>query len=235
MRSVHLFQCRTPAGALTPPGRGQLSGGVDMAEDTRRCPTCSTLKSITEFGRRGRLNCNPCNDDLTAQQREAKNAWQRQRIVADPEYQARKNRQTRDSNRRTGRTKASMGEALTATCRRCSESFAYLKAGSRARTLCDLCHQYRQEGLNYGITGAEAAALRARNACDICGSIDSGARGKPFRIDHCHETGIVRGLLCHPCNIAIGSMKDDPERLRAAADYVEKYRAQSHGGTRHAI
>lgn len=39
-------------------------------------------------------------------------------------------------------------------------------------------------------------------------------------IDHCHKTGVVRGLLCKPCNCAIGYMEDDPERLERAAAYV---------------
>ena len=35
----------------------------------------------------------------------------------------------------------------------------------------------------------------------------------PLSVDHCHETGKVRGLLCHRCNTAIGLLRDDPERF----------------------
>lgn len=42
-------------------------------------------------------------------------------------------------------------------------------------------------------------------------------------IDHDHETGQVRALICHPCNVALGLMKDDSTRLRAAADYLDRF------------
>jgi hypothetical protein len=45
-----------------------------------------------------------------------------------------------------------------------------------------------------------------------------------LRIDHDHGTGNVRGLLCNGCNLALGYMKDNPERLRAAADYLDRRR-----------
>lgn len=43
-------------------------------------------------------------------------------------------------------------------------------------------------------------------------------------IDHCHTKKVVRGLLCSQCNVALGMLKDDPDLLRRAADYLEKHR-----------
>lgn len=42
-----------------------------------------------------------------------------------------------------------------------------------------------------------------------------------LQVDHCHKTGMVRGLLCGACNSAAGRLHDDPARLRKLADYLE--------------
>lgn len=44
--------------------------------------------------------------------------------------------------------------------------------------------------------------------------------GRRLAVDHCHKTGAVRGLLCHSCNLGIGKLGDDPERLLSAARYL---------------
>jgi hypothetical protein len=46
---------------------------------------------------------------------------------------------------------------------------------------------------------------------------------KNLAVDHCHETGKVRGLLCTACNTGIGKLMDSPEILRAAATYIERH------------
>ena len=42
----------------------------------------------------------------------------------------------------------------------------------------------------------------------------------PMIVDHCHDSGKVRGLLCHPCNAALGFLRDDPVIAAAATEYL---------------
>lgn len=55
--------------------------------------------------------------------------------------------------------------------------------------------------------------------CAVCGV--RPPEGKSLAVDHNHETGAVRGILCDKCNQAIGSFKDSPALLRKAAEYLE--------------
>lgn len=73
----------------------------------------------------------------------------------------------------------------------------------------------------YGITPEEYAALldRQLGRCAICRADSAGGRGG-WHVDHDHNTGKVRGLLCHSCNLGLGHLKDDPALLRAAMEYL---------------
>lgn len=43
---------------------------------------------------------------------------------------------------------------------------------------------------------------------------------KDTHVDHCHETGRIRGVLCRSCNIGLGMFNEDPEMLRKAIAYI---------------
>jgi Recombination endonuclease VII len=57
-----------------------------------------------------------------------------------------------------------------------------------------------------------------RGGCAICGK--RPARVASLHLDHCHDTGDVRGILCLSCNQGIGQFRDDPDLLEAAARYL---------------
>jgi hypothetical protein len=73
----------------------------------------------------------------------------------------------------------------------------------------------------YGITIEQYDALLIAQGgrCAVCrGSGD----GKPWHVDHCHDTGEVRGILCALCNRGIGHFRESADLLRAAANYLER-------------
>lgn len=47
--------------------------------------------------------------------------------------------------------------------------------------------------------------------------------GGAFVVDHCHESNLIRRLLCGPCNTALGMMRDDPALFAAAIDYLAEH------------
>lgn len=67
----------------------------------------------------------------------------------------------------------------------------------------------------HGLTVQESKEFREGKVCAICGSAEK------LRVDHCHEIGTIRGVLCNDCNLGLGRFYDSPERLRAAAEYLD--------------
>ena len=73
----------------------------------------------------------------------------------------------------------------------------------------------------YGLSKEQAQESLSVTNCAICG-VELTGHGKNGRvIDHCHQTGRVRGVLCSNCNRGLGHFQDNPAALRAAALYLE--------------
>lgn len=97
-------------------------------------------------------------------------------------------------------------------------------------------HSYRLRR-QYGLTPQDVDRMNEERAfrCDICRTEcekREGVRGgrgekraKILHIDHCHRTGIVRGLLCSRCNTGLGLLRDDPALLLRAIEYLAKSNA----------
>lgn len=56
---------------------------------------------------------------------------------------------------------------------------------------------------------------------DVCAACGKGIRR--LTKDHNHKTGQLRGLLCSSCNVALGYLRDDPERIKGLLQYAEKW------------
>ena len=101
------------------------------------------------------------------------------------------------------------------------------KECTKARVKRNHCPEtYRRQHLKrqYGITPEEYdQMLESQQGCCAACKTDQPGNSKHdryFVVDHCHETGKVRGLLCHQCNTALGLLKDNPETLSNLITYV---------------
>lgn len=69
---------------------------------------------------------------------------------------------------------------------------------------------------NMGIDDYEAMVFLQDSKCLVCDCV-----ADVLVVDHCHETGVVRGLLCNLCNTGMGQLRDSAELLRSAARYLD--------------
>ena len=92
------------------------------------------------------------------------------------------------------------------------------RASERAR-------EQRRRLARYGLTQEQYTEMRTRQegGCAICRSTLTG--GKAECIDHCHRTGKVRSILCHPCNAALGLARESKEILQSMIGYLEVHHA----------
>jgi Recombination endonuclease VII len=78
----------------------------------------------------------------------------------------------------------------------------------------------------YGISFAEYQRMLTEQGgvCAICLNPFGDEKSKRPHVDHDHGTRGVRGLLCNGCNSGIGQFGDDVARLRAALDYLQRFK-----------
>ncbi len=120
------------------------------------------------------------------------------------------------------------------TCRSCDESkpqdqFSYRKETGKFRPLCKPCRSSEQAAARYGVSVGFITELveRQNHCCAICGTHQDDIphatfKHNPLVIDHDHETGEVRGLLCPTCNNGLGHFKDSVKTLANAISYLTR-------------
>jgi hypothetical protein len=130
---------------------------------------------------------------------------QRKRYAEDAEY--RKAVQARNRAYR-----AAHKDELNARARKAYAEDDEYRA--RRRLTGNKCYR-REERLKqvYGLSLQDYEAMVPQQ-----GGVRRICKTKP--VDHCHASGRVRGLLCHPCNAALGFMRDDPVIAAAATEYL---------------
>lgn len=72
----------------------------------------------------------------------------------------------------------------------------------------------------YGLSPEEYDNLlhKQGNVCALCGGIDTKRK---LAVDHCHNTGRVRGLLCKACNVSLGLLKENKQTILNMLEYLD--------------
>jgi hypothetical protein len=129
------------------------------------------------------------------------------------------NKKWREENREAHRTRAK--EYKAKNLERYKENHARWRAENREHLREFTRKQYYR--LKYGMTQEERDQMLADQGgcCKICQSDDPGSK-RGWHIDHCHDKGHVRGILCQRCNHALGLVKDDPKILERMIAYLKE-------------
>lgn len=161
--------------------------------DVRCCNKCRVTKPVADF-----YAASSCRDGIATRCKECVRAQQR----GNPKRLARK-RAYRESHR-----------AEIASGKR-EWYLRTVKGTDKIRS-----RNYRGR---YDLTADEYGKIfTAQNGCcAICSiQVETGPGKGGARIDHCHATGAVRGILCHKCNIGLGWFRDNADALENAATYI---------------
>lgn len=208
----------------------------------KRCGRCEQEKPFSEFYRsptNGKYSwlCRPCN---TEQHRE---------YVQQPEVAARVLQQQR--NRAEGKWKRPPRRQPIAegyeVCTSCNldkpvDEFHKHKLGRNGvNNICKVCAAAlaRERRQDPAIREREAHQKAERifkmppgryaemlaeqgGVCAICRKVRPN--GRRLHVDHCHESGAVRGLLCYSCNTGLGAFRDNPDVMVAAIEYLQTHK-----------
>jgi hypothetical protein len=176
----------------------------EVPEGHAHCGRCDTVKPLAEFyGLKTKNWCKECY-----------RAWHRERYTPknsatdEPRDCARCGKAYRPKQRRASRY-----------CSRVCKEAADKESGAERE-------RYLQR--EYGIGAADYDRLLAEQGggCALCGvkpeDLTAGRYRTFLHVDHCHDTGRVRGLLCPEHNLLLGRFGDSPEMFRRIVEYLER-------------
>lgn len=114
------------------------------------------------------------------------------------------------------------GGARRSRCKECSNGYYNAWAALNKDKIKDI-NKLKRIKAEYGLSPSIVEQIwnEQNRQCAICKEYIE-LWSKNTHIDHNHETGRVRGLLCLSCNTGLGHFKDNPNLLREAAAYLER-------------
>ena len=202
-----------------------------MKPSQKKCPRCGETKDVDEFRSRetsgGRAKpssyCRPCE-----------RAYQREWAARPESAEIKRAYKQRYRERHPDRVRT----ARRANYEREDPAHRIERARAWREANPDKIKEYARRDSRrwdrlrrtHGISREDYEALYAaqEGRCPICGTelpdavVRRGETATRPHVDHCHETGRVRGILCGPCNQGIGLMHDDAAIVQAAVDYLTR-------------
>lgn len=153
--------------------------------------------------------------DSQQRNKEIRKEYMKAYYLANPEKFKRITKEQREqrnaARRKAYAESAEVRAAMRAAAKAWQEGNPYKRKAQRLR--------------QYGIEVSDFEDMMAmqNGQCAICGFSDTDNKKLFPVVDHCHKTGIVRGLLCMACNQGLGKFKDNANLLMAAAAYLSKH------------
>jgi len=110
-------------------------------------------------------------------------------------------------------------------CKHCNEPFQAVSQQAYCKTCVPDRPAYCRL-INYGLANPDLELLwqQQNGTCALCPMLLHTKTRHGMNVDHCHETGLVRGLLCHRCNIIVGLLDKDDwiDNLNKITAYVRR-------------
>jgi hypothetical protein len=177
----------------------------------KKCRKCGVEKSMSSYYKDARfsggidIHCSDCRKKKT-------NEWRK----SHPERAKEIGRNSRRRNPEKSRARARAWYAS-------NKGKALASMALRRKNNPDAIRNEKLRS-NFGITLDQYNTISAEqnHACAICGTPQS-EQLKKMAVDHDHETGRIRSLLCHNCNVGLGNFKDSPEILTKAIRYIHEH------------
>jgi hypothetical protein len=163
---------------------------------TKQCKVCGEVKVLDDFYRSRGMR-----DGFRSDCKQCNLEARRLKNAADPQPNRDRVKRWQAANRERYRAKQR----------------EYAKSGRRA-----LANRKSYLKRKYGISVEEYERMleRQNGRCAVCRQPPTGVS---LHVDHDHESGRIRGLLCFTCNNSLGDMKDSEDRLAAAIDYLGRH------------
>lgn len=188
---------------------------MEIIEGKKACTKCHLVKPVESFSKNSHnknglmSTCKSCNQAAWAK-KPGRPHTPRKPYVTPTEKFCNGCKRTLPAGEfltRTDRGIPSDGKTLVSRCQSCLS-----KAHKEWREKNEGASRLRNLKSKYGMSGEDYFRIleSQEGGCGICGSPVSGWKTSPFlHVDHDHNDGLIRGLLCHPCNVAVGMIESN--------------------------